>query len=139
VTLPDAGARLYAELSCRELRNFGVQSEVFACFFNVGLALVEGVVISVEAECKPSESNDITECVRLSAEPLPDGRDRGGTRGVIDGMRELLLTSISGRVSVVATARLLAVEMAAAMLVAAVEALDRLMGSSLSHMIARGA
>jgi hypothetical protein len=92
----------------------------------MGSALVEGVVISVEAECRPTESNDITECVCFPAEPLPDGRDGGGTRGVIDGMRELSSTSISGRVSVVATIRLLAVEMAAAMLVAAMEALDRL-------------
>jgi hypothetical protein len=107
VTLPDAGARPYAELLCRELRDFGVRSEVFACFFNMGLALVEGVVILVEAECKPSESNDITECVCLPAELLPDGRDGEGTRGVIDGMRELLSTSISGRVSIAATARLL--------------------------------
>jgi hypothetical protein len=105
----------------------------------MGLALVEGVVILVEAECKPLESNDITECVHLPAKPLPDGRDRGGIRGVIDGTWELSLTSISGRVSIVATARLLAVQMAAAMLVAAMEALDRLMGSSSSHTIARGA
>jgi hypothetical protein len=104
----------------------------------MGSALVEGVVILVEAECKPSESNDITECVRLPAKLLPDRRDGGGTRGVIDGTRELLSTSISGRVSVVTTVRLLAVKMAAAMLVAAVEALDRLMGSSSSHVIARG-
>jgi hypothetical protein len=104
----------------------------------MGSALVEGVVISVEAEYKPLEFNDITECVRLLAEPLPDGRDGGGTRGVVDGTQELSSTSISGRVSVAATVRLLAVEMAAAMLVAAMEALDRLMGSLLSRTIARG-